>query len=690
MSYRVLLASLCSVCCLARGSQPAARPYPCTKQEKTGCASEHLLLQTRQATRQTVGPSLLIPISAGTPDESIFHPNSNIYLRPGFTDVQGPKQTNKFWTNWVVAERGDFKGEDKTVFPMPYALYMGCDSGKSTLYLSHGEPNYIRDTARVPENHYRYYITSVVGEIGLGAVEPTSSSGHRVVQESLFGVHLEFYGLGSNTARKITFPVYGGGAYLSGHYQGGFTPRIATSAARALTEVECVSDGIWRFSNNAGKTFRIYLLMEDGEFCSCTDYQFDSQGVLNQPLEGWVRIAEEQQPDDAIALDAHAQAILTGVSLEVPAAGHVRYAFSKAGKTNVEVLHYAFAHHLRLMAAAPLAEGLSRIQAPTKGLMTGVVADTWNLWVDTGPAATLEFLPLGDLSSARKEEVAEEALSAMDTFQGTGWHSWKHAMFRGDYYFSGKGYQKLGTVCLILEKLLPGHEKLKECIDLLEHGFRCLYEPAVIGDCDNAPKQAYYDTTWGGIVSSEGFEGDEACHGWADFGNACYNDHHYHFGYFVTSAAILAKLRPSSLESQAFIDYVNTLIRDTTNPSAADTLFPQFRSFDWFNLHSWSRGVAPNSDGKDQESTSEELNLLYGIHLWGNVTSNTELKLLGETMLSLDAITIKAQPAIRHPSLGKRHKQHGAEAAGRDDAVVGCHYYQGVFPYGDWQSSSPP
>jgi hypothetical protein len=41
-----------------------------------------------------------------------------------------------------------------------------------------------------------------------------------------------------------------------------------------------------------------------------------------------------------------------------------------------------------------------------------------------------------------------------------------------------------------------------------------------------------------------------------------------------------------------------------------DTYFPLFRSFDWFDLHSWSRGVIPSADGKDQESTSEEFNLL--------------------------------------------------------------------------------
>eukprot|EP00913_Durusdinium_trenchii_P007478 g7030.t1 len=82
-------------------------------------------------------------------------------------------------------------------------------------------------------------------------------------------------------------------------------------------------------------------------------------------------------------------------------------------------------------------------------------------------------------------------------------------------------------------------------------------------------------------------------------------------------------------------------IRDTSNPSAADAFFPRFRSFDWFDLHSWSRGVVPSYDGKDQESTSEELNLLYGIQLWGAMTEQTKVQQLGATMLALCILTVK-------------------------------------------------
>lgn len=138
-------------------------------------------------------------------------------------------------------------------------------------------------------------------------------------------------------------------------------------------------------------------------------------------------------------------------------------------------------------------------------------------------------------------------------------------------------------------------------------GFECLYSPRV-PECNGAPLGLYYDASWHGVASREGFS-DLGCRN-ADFGNACYNDHHYHFSYFVVSAAVLVKLKPEFSTNQPFVSFVDTLIRDTANPSSQDLHFPTFRSFDWFDLHSWSRGVIPSADGKDQESTSEELNLL--------------------------------------------------------------------------------
>jgi len=178
------------------------------------------------------------------------------------------------------------------------------------------------------------------------------------------------------------------------------------------------------------------------------------------------------------------------------------------------------------------------------------------------------------------------------------------------------------------------------CAKMLADGFRCLYDRNNAGDCTHAPRGSYYDNAWGGIASVDGFE-NEGCFGAADFGNACYNDHHYHFGYFVVAGAVLVKLLPEYADNADFVNYVETLMRDTSNPSKDDHYFPRFRTFDWFDLHSWSRGVVPSPDGKDQESTSEELNLLYGMHLWGKVLKKPAVSDLGSTMLSLATTAVK-------------------------------------------------
>ena len=51
-----------------------------------------------------------------------------------------------------------------------------------------------------------------------------------------------------------------------------------------------------------------------------------------------------------------------------------------------------------------------------------------------------------------------------------------------------------------------------------------------------------YDAVFGGLVSSAGYTNPGA-----DFGNTMYNDHHFHYGYFVYAASVIAYLDPSWL-----------------------------------------------------------------------------------------------------------------------------------------------
>ena len=54
------------------------------------------------------------------------------------------------------------------------------------------------------------------------------------------------------------------------------------------------------------------------------------------------------------------------------------------------------------------------------------------------------------------------------------------------------------------------------------------------------PNKLLYEDSWGGVCSSCGLH-DEQC----DFGNGMYNDHHFHYGYHIYTAAVLARADPA-------------------------------------------------------------------------------------------------------------------------------------------------
>jgi endoglucanase Acf2 len=140
----------------------------------------------------------------------------------------------------------------------------------------------------------------------------------------------------------------------------------------------------------------------------------------------------------------------------------------------------------------------------------------------------------------------------------------------------------------------------------------------------NAKKYFGYDSAWGGIIGST--PGNVA-----DFGASKFNDHHFHYGYFVYASAILAIYDPSFAESSQYKGMVDLLIKEFANPLRDDTSFPFLRNFDVYEGHSWAngRGGADAWFGNDEESTSEAMNAWAGIYLWGIVTNNQTLINLG-------------------------------------------------------------
>ena len=63
-----------------------------------------------------------------------------------------------------------------------------------------------------------------------------------------------------------------------------------------------------------------------------------------------------------------------------------------------------------------------------------------------------------------------------------------------------------------------------------------------------------YETAWGGVITKAGANDANV-----DFGNGYYNDHHFHYGYFLSIAAVIAKFDGNWLNQHR--DYINWFAR---------------------------------------------------------------------------------------------------------------------------------
>ncbi len=138
----------------------------------------------------------------------------------------------------------------------------------------------------------------------------------------------------------------------------------------------------------------------------------------------------------------------------------------------------------------------------------------------------------------------------------------------------------------------------------------------------------YYDSQLKGVAAST-----------AAFGSEDFNDHHFHYGYFIYAASILGRYDENFVSMHK--DYINLLVADIGNYNLDDKNFPVNRNFDPYASHSWAAGLAPFADGNNQESSSEAIQAWNAITLWGDVTKNKNLSDNGRWLLAQETATAK-------------------------------------------------
>ena len=108
------------------------------------------------------------------------------------------------------------------------------------------------------------------------------------------------------------------------------------------------------------------------------------------------------------------------------------------------------------------------------------------------------------------------------------------------------------------------------------------------------------------------------------------NDHHFHYGYWIMTAAHLARRDPQWASPGQMGGMVDLLVRDIATMERGRADFPFLRNFDPYEGHSWAGGDGEFfGHGNNQESSSEAINAWAGIALWGSQTGNKALRDLG-------------------------------------------------------------
>jgi len=231
----------------------------------------------------------------------------------------------------------------------------------------------------------------------------------------------------------------------------------------------------------------------------------------------------------------------------------------------------------------------------------------------TEPSAELDMSTLSDEDKAAVVEQIKTDAASID-----------FAASATDTYFGGKMLYRAANLMTLAEQL-----GVTDVAATLRTGLTAelqkWFNPK---GCDTSATKCFvYDD---GIKSIIGLE--------ASFGSDELNDHHFHYGYLLYAAAVVAKNDPALADS--FAPVADLLVADIAS-SDASAEFPQYRNFDPYSGHAWASGSSPFADGNNQESSSESVSAWNALAMWEKVRGNTDMYDQAVWMMSAEANSAK-------------------------------------------------
>lgn len=554
------------------------------------------------------------PVGTQPPPRTIPTTNKHPANKLGVKGL-GPAHTNKFYANFFLGNQG------APNYCVPYSLSWAKGLGAAMswgLAISHTDADQRVFGPRESTGAVKYFINPVgiqsmilsAAELGRDTTLTTSNLGQFSVTVMLSP--------NAKAAPVITFPLVLGSAFTTAVYDGA-KPVIQTGVF-FRTVVRAGGNpkpGImkYRFTLEDGRAWLLYAYSPKGDILDL-EVTSNNNARAKSAFRGVIQVAKDTGGSEALydeACGVWATSINVSGSVSGPR-GTYTFTFAKAGLTQSTLLMYALPHHVESFDGPTRKSVKSlKIQTQTKGLAVAVCADKWTM-VEPQMPINMGFAPwspdrgpISTLSVAAKAAVQNIAVSEVS-------QNMDEQTNLDSMYFSGKAFAKFALIIYTLHDVLGNQQLANSGLAKLKTAFA-----RFVSNSQKFPLT--YETVWGGVVSTGSYKTGNTGE---DFGNTYYNDHHFHWGYFILTAAIIGRLDPSWIPANK--DWVNTLVRDVANPSTRDPFFPVCRSFDWFAGHSWAHGLFESLDGKDQESSSEDAMHVYAIKMWGNVVGDKNME----------------------------------------------------------------
>jgi endo-1,3(4)-beta-glucanase len=540
-----------------------------------------------------------LPISTTNPATLGFTAIANTAMPPSaFWNFPAPRKTNTFWSN-LISSQGT---GDQNVATYPY-LY-----GTQTSYLEIG----YNDNKSSSTGGYNDGQSKV-----LRAKTTIPFTARKVMSQNVFGV--EYLYTTATASQELKTWFISGQAFTTLKYLN-LTPRIEVDGAllRVNNNTSTILSTTFTGQNfelefNNGQIWNIYTPVPISfNVLNTPNWAIEFTAVYNNII----KICYLSKISDSTGLNASRKAVMDiyGNTDTYVIGGNIDNTTFSGNTANFQISWQKVGTSPLLMLTVPHHE--STIQSPNyknvslrsmKGIQKAIEGDSW-LFVES---LTTKYLNYNTLNPSDIPAI-QTALTTDYTFVPNS---------DTDTYFGYKELQKLAQIAVIANQIG----------DTTKRNFAVATLKSKINIWLNAtnPNPMKYDTSYGGFVST-----DSQANSGAAFGSGAYNDHHFHYGYILQAAAVVTEYDPT-WATATVKDKLNLYARDIFNPSTSDTYFPQFRSKDWYSGHAWAGGTFVYGDVNNQESTSEDINGMYGMYCWFKASGQTVMADLARLALKL-------------------------------------------------------